>query len=859
VQATLLASESFDYDTTAGGTKLSNTVYQGGTGWGTPGASAGDYTNGWGATAAGTGTGLDLDDANGGLGSSLGETNNVGNRLISTDAGANARSLAVSMPLNLSSGSSYYLSFLARTDEAGRRFRIESSYTTPNVSTRWMPFELLSDGKVKTQGGTVAGTSVAPLWQPGKTYFVVSRFEGGAEASYVKIFDINNPNQTNYLTEVDWDNDADATGDGLTGVTVLDFHITASDPGVEIDELKIGTTYADVVTNYTVTLNDPDVAFAYENFDYTAGSVLAGGTLNGGTGWSSGWQNTTATGLPLRGTDESLWFGNFEGLFAEDGSTMIDAISGGEASERSLSAPINLNNDELYFAALIRGDGTSEGEFVLTAGGSVEASFGILDKDGSGDLDLFVHPSAEGYPTNYVATDVFASGTTYLLVMKRTASDISASLLPGNGLIPGAPATWDVTVSGATGASLDKLKIAVASGSLYIDEIGMGNTFGRAVENLPTSLPFDGIYAYDNFGYEPGTSLDGVVGGLGWSEGWVGTSSTNQNTLVASDLGLSLWFGNTEVYSLDGSTHVEAAALDGNVASRKWTTPHAVTVAEPLYFAALVRDADADTQMRFELARNDGLTRMSVGLAPNPSSTNSAAALFVDNDGAVFPYTPSKGLVWSSKAATNDNNYLIVGKRDSLGVYASLFVGGETNSLVEPATWDVEKLNSTGIEFSMLKIAVSTNYCQLDEVVVGNSFSNVISRLPVTFTSAFIDGVPIPWVLEYWASTNEYSGLADDDFDGAINKDEFTADTVPTNINSVLKGVDVQVSSTNTIFNYQNGGPNADVYVEYREGLVLGSWTPIATNAAPTSTVNNVIHDVSGDTGFYRLRAERND
>lgn len=852
-QATLLASESFEYDTTAGGTKLSNTVYQGGTGWGSPSLTAGSYSNGWAATSAGTGGGLDLDDANGGLGSSLGEINTVGNRGFSAGTSANVRSLANGMSLN---GFTYYLSFLARTDAAGRRFRIEGSYQSPGKAVRWMPFELLSDGKVKTQGGTATGTSAAPLWQAGKTYFVVSKFEANSEISYVKIFDINNPNQTNYLTEVDWANDADATADGVTGVTLLDFYITASDPGVEVDELKIGTTYADVVQNYTVTVNDPDVTFAYENFDYDAGSILAGGTANGGTGWSGGWQKTTATGLPLHGADQSLWFGNFE-AFIEDGTTMIDDATGGEASERSLSAPINLGNDQLYFAALVRGDASTQASFVLTAGGTVETAFGILDQDGLGDLDLFIHPSDENYPTNHVATNVFASGTTYLLVMKRTDTEISASLIPGNGLIPGEPATWDVTVPAATSAALDKLKIAVASGSIYIDEIGMGNTFGRAVENLPTSMPFEGTYGYDNFKYDPGTSLDGLAGGLGWSEAWVGSPTTNQTSLFASSKGVSLWFGNTEGYSLDESTYMEAIAADGNVASRSWNTPHAMADG-PLYFAALVRDVQGATKMRFELARADGLTRMAVGLADDANNPDGIAELFVKENGSVWPYDETKGLVWSSKGATNDNNYLIVGKRDSGGVYASLFVGGETNSLVEPVTWDAEKSAGTGIEFSMLKVAVSTNYCQIDEIAIADSFEGVISRLPVTFTSAYIDGVPIYWILDHWSSTNDYDAAMDDDLDGLLNGDEYQADTSPFDDTSVLTGIGGQVTSSNTTFVYQNGGPNSDVYIDYRADLLIGDWTPIGTNAAPVSNTNSFVHGVSGDAGFYRVRAERN-
>ena len=75
----------------------------------------------------------------------------------------------------------------------------------------------------------------------------------------------------------------------------------------------------------------------------------------------------------------------------------------------------------------------------------------------------------------------------------------------------------------------------------------------------------------------------------------------------------------------------------------------------------------------------------------------------------------------------------------------------------------------------------------------------------------------------------------------------------------MLAGIGGEVTSSNTIFTYQNGGPDADVYVDYAPDLMLGPWVAIATNSAPTNVVNSVDHGVSGDEGFYRLRAERND
>ncbi len=240
-QATLLASESFEYDTTVGGTRLSNTVYQGGTGWG---ATTESFTN-W---VASVNTGFRLDS---GLGSSLGETNSVGNRAFSIEPSGHKRSLETPFKLD----SDYFIAFLARTDSAGDRFRIEFSYQTPNKNVRWKPFELKNDGTIETQAGTVNAASAAPVWAPNTTYLVVCKWVANGDHSYTKIFDINAG--TTYLTEVDWVNDADVHAQGASGTTMLDAWITASTVGVEIDELKIGTTYADVVQNYTVNIIIP--------------------------------------------------------------------------------------------------------------------------------------------------------------------------------------------------------------------------------------------------------------------------------------------------------------------------------------------------------------------------------------------------------------------------------------------------------------------------------------------------------------------------------------------------------------------------------------------------------------------------
>jgi hypothetical protein len=148
--------------------------------------------------------------------------------------------------------------------------------------------------------------------------------------------------------------------------------------------------------------------------------------------------------------------------------------------------------------------------------------------------------------------------------------------------------------------------------------------------------------------------------------------------------------------------------------------------------------------------------------------------------------------------------------------------------------------------------------------VVSNWGGSVTGLQEVSFVSrdkvsapVYIGGVPVSWILQYWATTNDYLASVDDDEDGLLNSEEYFAATIPDNSNSVLAVQNVSVSGGNVSVAYQNGGPEADVYIEYRPDLAAGDWIPVYTNAAPDSPSNLYIHVNSDDTGFYRVKAKR--
>lgn len=98
----------------------------------------------------------------------------------------------------------------------------------------------------------------------------------------------------------------------------------------------------------------------------------------------------------------------------------------------------------------------------------------------------------------------------------------------------------------------------------------------------------------------------------------------------------------------------------------------------------------------------------------------------------------------------------------------------------------------------------------------------------------------------------------DDDSDGVSNEDEYKADTNPTNDTSYLAVTSVSVSNTTVTVNYQHGGTNADVVVQYLENTDT-NWVNVATNLAPSSSPSSYDHSNSNASGWYRVEATRND
>ncbi len=117
-------------------------------------------------------------------------------------------------------------------------------------------------------------------------------------------------------------------------------------------------------------------------------------------------------------------------------------------------------------------------------------------------------------------------------------------------------------------------------------------------------------------------------------------------------------------------------------------------------------------------------------------------------------------------------------------------------------------------------------------------------------------GTPIWWLESYGlAKSND---IQDVDLDGILTWQEWVADTVPNDSNSVLKITDIAQEGGGMKLSWQ-GGVQATQVLERRTNLVSGTdWMPVSTNLPPTSVTNNFTDpEATGTEGFYRFKVWR--
>lgn len=119
-------------------------------------------------------------------------------------------------------------------------------------------------------------------------------------------------------------------------------------------------------------------------------------------------------------------------------------------------------------------------------------------------------------------------------------------------------------------------------------------------------------------------------------------------------------------------------------------------------------------------------------------------------------------------------------------------------------------------------------------------------------------GMPEWWLTQAGLAGNARDPDADPDKDGMSNRQEWFADTSPTNRISDLRITDLSKSGGLLHLTWR-GGREARQVVEILQGdLKDGVWRPVATNLPPTDTIGNCSIQIEGQPKlFFRIKAER--
>ena len=227
---------------------------------------------------------------------------------------------------------------------------------------------------------------------------------------------------------------------------------------------------------------------ASETFNYFDETALVGGTANGGSGWSGGWEPVSGGGLEV--------FNNRIYQTAVAGSTRV------------LLTPFTLDDpNDYYFSFFARTDASGKFQFNLKQT-SPEYVRWAFKRNADGSITLQC-----GVVTNNSAPDVFEADKEYFVISKfETNGDIAYVKLidPENpGAYSNEPVSWDLIADGGSGVTIDRLDLKVTAGDVAIDGISLGTAYadviGGLVSEVPTVLtPADGSsspYAFPNFSW----------------------------------------------------------------------------------------------------------------------------------------------------------------------------------------------------------------------------------------------------------------------------------------------------------------------------------------------------------------------